>query len=95
MQGLFDFHITLKRVGHIDEVQVSPADDAIVVGDFSAFSEAVTCSIKAAEHFITPPGLFSGYDLVAFETSFKFNNSNNSTKSFKPNRHRGASQPVN
>jgi len=96
MQGVFDLHITLQRDGHIDEVPVSPADDSIVMGDFSAFSEAITCSIKAAEPFAQfPPCLFSGFNLIAFETSFEFNNSNISTKSSKPNRHRGASQPVN
>jgi hypothetical protein len=96
MQGIFDLHITLQRDGHIDEVQVSPADDAIVAGDFSAFAEVITRSIKAAEPYSQfPPGLFSGYDLIAFESSVEFNNANSSTKPSKPNRHRGASQPVN
>lgn len=89
--GVFTVRITLQRDGRVDDVQILPTSEAVVVGNFSTFSESVAHTVRSEEPFPQfPLGSFSGYELIAFETNVEISNVNEMPKSSKKSRRHGA-----
>lgn len=89
--GVFTVRITLQSDGHVDDVQILPTPESVVIGNYNTFSESVAHTVKGEDPFPQfPLGSFSGYELIAFETNVEITNVNEMPKASKKSRRHGA-----